>query len=103
LTIHLEQQIENIMSIAINEMVEIFGSEGAMIFSQSSFIHHIILSETTILERPLCGPNLFHIVCCTTIKEAHSCGGEPKPVIKVLVVTKDVHLYPDLLTGILLT
>ncbi|KAG2132655.1 hypothetical protein BD769DRAFT_1666095 [Suillus cothurnatus] len=69
------------MSIAINEMVEIFGSEGAMIF-----------------KRPLCGPNLFHIVCCTTIKEARSCGGEPKPVIKVLVVTEDVHLYPDLLT-----
>ncbi|KAG2118572.1 hypothetical protein BD769DRAFT_1390627 [Suillus cothurnatus] len=68
------------MSVTVNEMLDIFGGEGAMIFNRP---HH--------------GPNLFHVVSCATIKESCSCCGEPEPVIKVLVVTEHVHLYPDLL------
>jgi hypothetical protein len=68
------------MSVALNELLDMFEGEGAIIF----------------VERLQRGPPNFHVVACGTIRDAGTQPGTPDPVVSVLVVTEHVRWIPNL-------
>lgn len=85
------------MLVALNEMVDIFGGEGAMIFSKADVTLCPFQTKSNLVERKPHHPPQFHVVSCYTIRTASSCPSRPAPVIQVLVVTNQVRFHSDLL------
>jgi hypothetical protein len=89
------------MLVTLNEIVDIFGGNGAIIFNKPSVTLHPFHTKSVLVEHNLyCLPQ-FHIVSCHNIRQASSCPSKPAPVLQLLVVTEHVRLQSELLRCIL--
>lgn len=85
-----------VMSIALNEMTDIFRGDGTFIFSKPWGMPLCTFgSKSSLFEHKPHHPLYSHVVSCYIIREALNCPSPPAPIICMLVITEQVCFRSD--------